>query len=143
MEDYDRMQFAYESIKQISKASEMVGEPEWYDVLSEVLAALDAKTIPLDLIKTWFYLRHAGLLGHELGLKYDIDGKILTVENKYDYDVSERGLRISENGSIDSSHIKLMRLVSTKSIQTLVQIGGIDEIIGDCLELAKQHSSIY
>src|SRR3954469_2246628 len=32
MEDYDTMQFAYEVIKQVTRASEMVDEPEWYDV---------------------------------------------------------------------------------------------------------------
>jgi DNA repair protein RecO (recombination protein O) len=71
MQDYDRMQFAYAMIKLITKASEMVDEPEWYDVLSEVLMGLDAHTIPLELVQTWFYLHYASLLGHELNLDRD------------------------------------------------------------------------
>lgn len=143
MENYDRMQFGYEAVKLVSKASEMLDEPEWFDVLSETLAALDVSTIPLELIQTWFYLRHANLLGHGLSLEYDVDGKKLSVDEKYEYDVAEKGLRASENGDIAADHIKLVRLIATKPVQALVQIGGINEIIGDCLNLAKLHSSIY
>lgn len=143
MEEYERMQFAYEAIKQTSKASEMVDEPEWFDVLGEVLAGLDVKTVPLELVQVWFYLRHANLLGHELGLKYDVDGKNLGEDNKYEYDIADKGFRLSEKGSLGADHIKLMRLIATKPIQTLVQIGGINDILGDCLVVARQHSSIY
>lgn len=143
MEDYDRMQFGYEAVKLVSKASEMLDEPEWFDILGESFAALDVKTIPLELIQTWFYLRHANLLGHGFGLEYDADGKKLSVDEKYEYDVAEKGLRPSEGGDITADHIKLMRLISNKPIQTLVQIGGINEIVGDCLNLAKLHSAIY
>lgn len=143
MEDYDRMQFGYETVKLVSKASEMLDEPEWFDILGETLVALDVETIPLELIQTWFYLRHANLLGHGLSLDYDTDGKKLSVGEKYEYDVAEKGLRPNEDGDIAADHIKLMRLIATKPIQTLVQIGGINEIIGDCLNLAKQHSAIY
>ena len=36
LEDYDRLEFGYEAIKQVSKSSEMVNEPDWYDILKEV-----------------------------------------------------------------------------------------------------------
>ena len=143
MEDYDRMQFAYEAIKQVSKASEMVDEPEWFDVLNEVLAGLDAKTVPLELVQTWFYLRYASLSGHELGLKYDVDGKNLSEDEKYEYDIAEKGLRLSERGSLNAGHIKLMRLIATKSIQTLVQIGGVKNKVFECSQVARRHTSIY
>ena len=74
MEDYDRMQFAYAVIKLVTKASEMVDEPEWYDVMAEILMALDATTVSLELTETWFYLRYAALLGHELNLYHDSEG---------------------------------------------------------------------
>jgi hypothetical protein len=82
-------------------------------------------------------------MGHGLSLDYDVDGKKLVSDAKYEYDLAEKGLRQSEKGSVTADHIKLMRLVAAKPIQALVQIGGIKKIIGDCLELAKQHSAIY
>lgn len=142
MEDYDRMQFAYEMLKRVASASEMVDEPEWYDVASEVLMALDASSIELDLTRTWFYLRHASLLGHELNLTHDIDGKKLSSDLMYRYDVGEQGLRESPKGEIGADHIKLLRLIAAKSLKTLAQVGGIHEIIHECELLARQHAAL-
>lgn len=142
LEDYDRMQFGYEAIKQVSRASEMVNEPEWYDVLLEVLMALDSKTIERQLIETWFYLHHAALLGHELSLTHDVDGNVLRPEDTYRYDVSETGLRAVANGELMADHIKLLRLISSRSLKVLAQIGGIGDILPDCWLVARQHAAI-
>lgn len=142
MDDYDRMQFAYEILKRVAAASEMVDEPEWYDVASEVLMALDAVSIELDLTRTWFYLRHSSLLGHELNLTHDVDGTKLSPELRYRYDVAEQGLRESVKGEITADHIKLLRLISAKSLKTLAQVGGIQDIIHDCELLARQHAAL-
>lgn len=143
MADYDRMQFGYEAVKLVARASEMLDEPEWYDLLLETLASLDSVTIQLDLIETWFYLRYAGLMGHELNLAYDVDGNRLSPEVSYEYDVAEKGLRQAEGGDLTAGHIKLLRLIATKPIQTLVQVGGIAAVVGECLDVARRHSSIY
>lgn len=142
LEDYDRMQFGYEVIKQVGRASELVDEPEWFDVLLEVLAALDSRTLPRQLIETWFYLRHAALLGAELSLSNDVDGNALDSNKKYTYDISEKGLRPSEQGEITADHIKFLRLVNAKSLKVLAQIGGVDEILPDCWMVARQHAAI-
>lgn len=142
LDDYDRMQFGYEAIKQVSRASEMVNEPEWYDVLLEVLMALDSTTIERQLIETWFYLRHAALLGHELSLTHDIDGKVLLPEQAYRYDISETGLRATQGGELTSDHIKLLRLISTKSLKVLAQVGGVSSVLPDCWLAARQHAAL-
>lgn len=142
MEDYDRMQFAYSTIKLVSRASEMVDEPEWYDVLAEVLMALDVHSIPLDMIQTWFYLHYAALLGHELSLWHDITGQKLSAEATYRYDEAEQGLRSVTGGELGSEHIKLLRLVATRPIKILAQIGGIEPILADCLLVARQHAAV-
>jgi DNA repair protein RecO (recombination protein O) len=143
LEDYDTMQFGYEAVKQVGKASEMVDEPEWYDVLAEVLMALDTLSISRQLIQTWFYLRYAALLGHELSLTNDINGRPLQADERYVYDVGERGLREMVKGELTSDHIKFLRLVSAKSLKVLMQIGGIEEILPDCWLTARQHAAIY
>lgn len=141
LEDYDRMQFGYEVIKLVARASEMVDEPEWYDVLAQVLAALDAKTVDLRLTQTWFYLQYADLLGHALGLRYDAEGQALSPEGQYRYDLGEKGLVRSTGGEITADHIKLLRLIAAKPLEALAQIGGISEILGDCLLLAREHAA--
>jgi len=142
MEDYDRMQFAYAVIKLITKASEMVDEPEWYDVLSEVLMALDVPSVALELVQTWFYLRYSALLGRELNLERDTDDHILSADQKYRYDETEQGLRQVSSGEIGSDHIKLLRLIATKPLKNLAQIGGLESILSDCLMVARQHAAV-
>lgn len=140
--DYDRMQFGYEVVKLVTRSSELVDEPEWYDILAETLAALDASSIDLRLTQTWFYLRYADLLGYALGLQYDVEGESLHSELRYRYDVGEKGLRQVAQGEIGVDHIKLLRLIATKSLQALAQIGGIEEVLNSCLALAREHAAI-
>lgn len=142
LEDYDTMQFGYEVIKQVTRASEMVDEPEWYDMLTEVLMALDVRTIPLQLVQTWFYLRYAALMGHALSLTHDIGGAKLQPDVRYVYDLSEKGLRAAPNGEITADHIKLLRLINAKSLKVLAQIGGIETTLPDCWSVARQHAAI-
>jgi len=142
LEDYDTMQFGYEVVKQVTRASETVDEPEWYDVLEEVLKGLDTLTIPRQLVQTWFYLRFAALLGRELSLENDVGGHRLQSGERYTYDVSEQGLRMSTKGELTADHIKFLRLVNVKSLKVLAQIGGVESILPDCLQVARQHAAI-
>jgi DNA repair protein RecO (recombination protein O) len=142
LEDYDRLQFAYQAIKLVGRASETVDEPEWFDLLSEVLAGIDVLTIPLPLIQTWFYIRYASLLGHELNLDLDIDGNKLEAKQGYRYDSAEQGLRPVNGGEITGDHIKLLRLISSRPLKVLVQIGGIGALLGACLHLVEEHAAI-
>jgi len=142
LEDYDRLQFGYEVVKQVAAATETVDEPEWFDVLQEVFAGLDAKTMPRQLIEAWFYLRHAALLGHELSLVNDVDGNRISAESRYAYDVGERGLRKSANGELGADHIKFLRLLNAKSLKILAQIGGVTEVLPECWMVARQHAAI-
>ena len=142
MDDYDRMQFAYTAIKLVSKSAEMVEGPEWYDVLAETLAGLDSQSIAFELVQTWFYLRYSAILGYELSLWHDENGKELSAELTYRYDVGERGLRAVEGGELTADHIKLLRLIATRPLKVLANIGGIETILADCLLVAREHASI-
>jgi len=104
--------------------------------------ALDNVTISRQLIQTWFYLRYAGLLGAELSLFHDVDGKKLRPELRYVYDVVEKGLRPNDQGDILADHIKYMRLVSVKPLATLGQIGGLDGVLSESWQVARQHAAI-
>ena len=142
MQDYDRLQFGYEVVKQVAAASEMVDEPEWFDVLFEVIKALDARTLPLQLTQTWFYLHYADLLGSPLSLVNDVTGQTLRADARYMYDVSEKGLRQAANGELTADHIKLMRLIQAKPLEVLVQVGGTGDILPDCWATARTHAAI-
>lgn len=142
LEDYDRLQFGYLTIKLISRASDAVDEPEWFDLLSEIMMGLDVLSIPLPMIESWFYIRYASLLGHELNLELDITGAPLKADETYRYDVGEQGLRPVQGGEITGEHIKLLRLIGTRPLKVLVQIGGIGELLPACLQLVREHAAI-
>lgn len=142
LEDYDRLQFGYFVIKHVARASETVDEPEWFDLLAEVIMALDTRTIALDMIQTWFYLRYAALLGHELNLALDTNGEKLTADRQYRYDAAEQGLVERPGGELTAEHIKLLRLIATKSLKILAQIGGVEEILPSCMNVAREHAAI-
>ena len=142
LEDYDRLQFGYEVISLTAKASETVDEPEWFDVISEVYKGLDNFTIPLQLVQSWFYVQYAALSGYEINLSRDVNGNLLSADKMYMYDSIERGLRVSEQGDITAEHIKLLRLISTKPLATLAQIGGTQQILPDIWLIARQQAAI-
>ena len=142
LEDYDRLQFGYETINLVSRASENIDEPEWYGVLSEVYMALDNLSIPLELVQAWFYIHYAELTGYELNLATDVGGNKLDSEKTYMYDSTEKGLRHAEQGDITKEHIKLLRILASKPIKVIVQIGGIDDILSDCWMVARRHAGV-
>lgn len=142
MADYDRLQFGYEAINLVSKASEMIDEPDWYDVLSEVYMGLDNLSIPLQLVQSWFYIRYAGLSGYEINLSRDVAGNLLEAGKTYMYDPVERGLRRSDQGDVTADHIKFLRIINTKSLATVAQIGGIEKILPDIWLIARQQASV-
>ncbi len=142
LEDYDRLQFGYQVIKLVSRASEAVDEPEWFELLQETLAGLDATTVPLALVQAWFYARYASLLGHELNVELDVEGNPLESTKTYRYDTVEQGLRLLPQGEIGSEHIKFLRLVSSRPLQVLVQIGGVGTVLPESLRLIEAHAAI-
>lgn len=142
LHDYDRMTFAYEVLGLVAKASEQVDEPQWYDLTIEVLEGLNTPNVPLSLIKAWFYLHYARLVGYELSVWRDVAGEEIEETARYRYDVGERGLRKMENGEITSNHIRLLRLLSSKPIAIIMKVGGVQEYLADCATLARQHASV-
>ena len=103
---------------------------------------LDVLTIPLQLVQTWFYLHYAELTGYELNLTRDVVGNQLDETKTYMYDENERGLRMAEQGDINANHIKFLRIVATRPIQTIAQIGGIEDVLADCWIIARQQAAI-
>lgn len=139
LKSYDRMTFAYDTLKNIGKAVNQIEEPEWYDLLSQVLSGLDDLKIDPRLIRVWFLLQYQKLLGNELNMLYDVDGKKLEKTKKYTYDYLERGLREDIGGKINGDVIKFLRVVNNNSLDLVTKIGGIDSVLGDALALAENH----
>ncbi|MCL2174252.1 DNA repair protein RecO [Candidatus Saccharibacteria bacterium] len=137
MTDYERLQFGYEVLKQIGKASETIDEPDFYVLLQDCLSALDNLKIDLRIVQAWFYLRLADLLGNGLNTATDASGMKLVEDAHYNFDPNDQVFIFAENGRYDARHIKLLRVMVANQLTTIAKIAGVDEIIDDCLRLAQ------
>lgn len=142
IEDYDRLQFGYEAINAVTRASDSIDDGEWFTILEQVYDGLNRSNVPFQLIQSWFYLHYADLTGYELSLERDVMGNKLEAGKRYMYDVGEKGLRPSEQGDITADHIKYLRLIVAKPLLTVAQIGGVEGILPDCWLVARQHAAI-
>ena len=142
LNNYERLQFGYEVTKLVRNASYGIDESEWYRVLRQTYEGLNSSSLPLNLIQTWFYIRFAELNGYALNLKSDTNGNELSRDELYRYDLSEKGLKLSEEGNITSEHIKLLRIIANKDLEIISKIGGIDKVLFDCWSLSRQHADI-
>lgn len=139
MLDYDRLQFGYEAIKQISRLSGAVDTPELYQVLAGALASLNSRLIDLRLIKAWFSLHLARLKGSELNLLTDSNGMKLVEGVSYDYDIAEQAfVYLDGSGRYDTETIKLLRLLSANPASILARLKMENEtVLTNALYLAS------
>lgn len=138
MEEYDRLQFGYEAIKQVGNAAEAVTEPAFFELLSTTFASLDNHEINEKVTETWFWLQLAILLGVGLNLSTDENGMKLVEESRYNFSEDSMSFIYHEQGRFTTEHIKVLRLLSAQPPHIAQQVRGIDELIHDCLWLAER-----
>jgi DNA repair protein RecO (recombination protein O) len=137
LRDYDRMQLAYEMIKITNKAAETVGEPEFYYLLRGGLQFLNNAAIDWRITELWFRLNMQTLLGHGMNLATDREDAKLAADKTYHFDFGENAFFVDGRGQFTAEHIKLLRLAAAKNPAVLRQVGGIGDIIEDCLWLLR------
>ena len=138
MEEYDRLQFGYEAIKQITQSAEAVAEPAFYELLEMTFKSLDNLEVDVKITMTWFWLQLAILLGVGLNLATDTNGMRLVEESRYNFSEVDGSFVYFENGRFTTEHIKLLRLLSAQQPVVASHVNGVDLLIGDCLWLAER-----
>lgn len=138
LEDYDRLQFGYEVIKQIDRAVTTVEEEAFYRLLEQALTALNSLEIDIRVIKTWFYLQLAILLGVGANLATDASGAKLVEGERYSFSENDDSFVMDSKGRFSSDHIKLLRILSAHGPAVAMQVKNLNDLIGDCLWLAER-----
>lgn len=136
LRQYERTELAYVMIKEISRATESIGEPEFFDLLRDGLASINAG-IPLGIVELWFRLKMLTLLGKSLNFASDASGEALQPKTKYNYDFLENAFYVDAGGVFNEAHIKLLRLAAAKEPAVLQQVGGVGEVLDKCLWLVR------
>ncbi len=137
VKDIGRTNLAFEILKIIDKVTEAGCEPEYFELLTQILVALDDTSIPNDLIESWFSMRLLRLLGHEPNLTTDNEAKKLESGHKYNFDYDHMAFFEYANGNYTDKHIKLLRLLRANSPQKIMRLENVDELFKSSNKLLK------
>ncbi len=112
VEDLDRTMLGYEFIKRLNKITEDAAGSEYFDLLGQTFAALDALTLSPQLIDFWFSVQLLRLTGHTPNLRTDTAGQKLDPHKNYDFGFDDMAFvdKSDQGGYFNASHIKFLRL---------------------------------
>ena len=123
-------------IKKISGPAENSTDSEYFDLLKQILAALNAGVNP-DLVETWFWFNFAKTNGEQINLVRDVDGNKLDPIKTYVWDTTEASLRERLGGNVGAEDIKLMRLMISSDLKTVSRVNDIASHLPTILYIAK------
>ena len=126
LKDFERTDFAYQTIKKVSNLCEHIESAEFFEILLTIFRSLNNYDIDLNLIKKWFNLKVAEFSGDEINLETDKNGKKLQVNLKYDFDFYDKVFVESFSGKFDANDIKFLRLMVSSEPKVVSKIKGCD-----------------
>lgn len=130
------LELASRIMKKISTVAENSSGPEYFDLLHQVLAALNAGVNP-ELVETWFWFNFARIGGEQVNLVRDTSGAKLDELKTYVWDTTESALRPQLGGNVSAEEIKLMRLILSSSLKTVSRVKDIASRLPTLLYIAK------
>jgi DNA repair protein RecO (recombination protein O) len=144
IKDIDRVQLGYELIKRLDKVTEDQAEAEYFDLLLQGFAALDAGAIPTELIHIWFSAQLLELGGHAPNLQTDTKGSKLEADQKYNFDIDAMTFSAHPSGRFAPADIKFLRLIFSRTEPAvLAKVTGLAGLIKRTGPLVNAMSQQY
>lgn len=137
IEDYERLQFAYEILRDIAKVSEHLDESDFFAITRQTLDSLNRPEIELGLSELYYRLHVAALLGDDANLVRDTEGNPLDETQHYRFDTMCRAFVSDAKGHYSSDHIKLLRLASVQPPRIVAQVRRVEALLDECLIVAR------
>lgn len=123
-------------MKKISAVAENASGPDYFDLLYQVLAALNARVNP-ELVETYFWFNFARVGGEQINLVRDVNGEKLDPFLAYVWDAQESALRPQLGGNLGAEEIKLMRLILSSDLKTVSHVKNLAPRLPSILYVAK------
>ena len=142
LEDYERLTFAYEVLKKVAQGSDLIDDPDWYDIALQALEAINQLDSSLPLVKTWFYLHASKVSGEDLNIWRDANGDKLESGVKYRYDVLSDSFVADPKGLVTENHIKILRVLHEKPLQVGLRISDSKQYITELLAISMHHAGV-
>ena len=144
VKDIDRVQLGYELIKMLNRATEDQPEAEYFDLLEQAFAALDAPSISVELIRVWFEAQLLRQAGHSPNLRTDTNDKKLAPDQTYNFDLEAMAFAPHASGNFKATHIKTLRLLfSHNQPKALNQVEGLNALLTDLTPLVRTMLTSY
>jgi len=124
--DFDRLEFGYEVLKDVSRRAEGVESGEYYEIVTQVLDGLTKYA--LDIVRAWYRLNILRVAGEGVNLWRDTNGDKLSPNSEYEWDVGSLALAPNEHGSIGADEIKMMRLMVSSRLSVAARVVGIEAV---------------
>lgn len=121
IKDYNRMEVAALILKKVSIAAEHSENPEYFEIVSQALEALDEMN-DSRLVEAWFLLRLVKATGEEINLYCDASGEKLKADKRYEWDKYESAFVEKADGNFGPNEIKLFRIAATSSFKIVNKI---------------------
>lgn len=143
--DLERTMAGYECIKTLNRLTEDEAEQEYFELLTQVFAALDDHSVPLPMVQVWFIAQLLRLGGHMPNLVTDTEGAKLQPGEGYDFSFESVCFDpSSEQGRFTADHIKLLRLLfAGHAPKVLAGVQGADGLIPTILPLVNTMRQTY
>lgn len=135
--DLARLELASEITRKLSRVTNELESPEYFEILRQCYAALDNLQVSPDLVASWFYFNLAKISGEQINLVTDVSGSKLDPETNYVWDSTENALRPLPQGKIQAAEIKVMRLILSSPLALVQRIDHIDDFLPEILYIAK------
>lgn len=121
---YERLELGGYFLKTVSRLSQDIDGDCWFQILSQTLRALNNLTIDQRLIKIWFDLQVAKMLGEELNLEIDGSGEAVKLSQTYRYDANGKVLMPDRHGQLTGDNLKFLKAINTYDLPIVVRIKG-------------------
>lgn len=128
IDDLERVNFAYESLKTINHITAENADSKYYDLLKHFLIAMNNKKIALATIQVWWLANLAALTGHQINLRRLSNGCDFDEHQKLDFDHTKGCFTVNENGQFNANHIKYLRIATLHAAGSLAQVKGGEQI---------------
>ncbi|HMS23723.1 MAG TPA: DNA repair protein RecO [Candidatus Saccharibacteria bacterium] len=137
VKDIERTNTAYAILTTIDSVTQDNCDIDYYNLLLRSISALNNPEFNLSLIEAWFYMNLIMTMGHEPNLTTDREGYSLAEASNYAFDQDDMCFVRKAEGSYNSRHIKLMRLLADETIERINVVGGVKAEVGVCLQLLQ------
>lgn len=131
VKDLERTTLAYQVLKTLNEATEEECEPAYYELLVEILRALNEEMIETNVVEVWFLLRMLNLAGHEPNLASSSSGENLQAGQQYSFDFDAMAFVEFSSGRFQDKHIKMLRLLLAQPLEKIAVIKNADNVCED------------